>query len=42
MWARDLTVYLIDCSDMPTIHALAKGMAGCFPQIELLTFRFEH
>ena len=36
-----LEVYLIDSSDMPTIHALAKGMAECFPGILRLYFLFE-
>ena len=36
-----LSVYLTDSSDMPTIHALAKGMAGCFPRIWCLSFLFE-
>lgn len=36
----DLSVYLIDSSDMPPIYAL-KGMGGCFPQICCLPFLFE-
>ena len=38
---NDLSAYLIDCSDMPTIHALAKGIARCFPQIRYIPFNFE-
>ena len=37
----DLSVYLIDPSDMPTVHALTKGMAVSFPCISRLNFWFE-
>ena len=37
-----LSVSSINSSDMSTIHALAKGLAGCFPQIRCLLFNFEH
>ena len=37
----DLSVFLTEFSDMPTIHALAKAMAGCFLDISHLSLRFE-
>ena len=37
-----LFVYLIDSSDMPSISALAKSMAGSFPQVRSLCLWFEH
>ena len=37
-----LKVSCINPSDMSIIRALAKGMAGGFPQIRCLTFIFEH
>ena len=37
-----LSIYLIDSSDMPSIDALAKDMAVCFPQIDWLNLWFEH
>ena len=39
---RELTIYLIDSSDMPSIYALAKNMALNFPQIGWLCLCFEH
>jgi hypothetical protein len=38
---RELSIYLIDSSDMPSISALAKGMAVSFPQIAWLNLYFE-
>ena len=37
----DLSMYLIDSSDMPAIFALAKGMAVAFPRIGRLNLWFE-
>ena len=36
-----LSIYLIDSSDMPSIYALAKDMAVSFPQIGWLNLYFE-
>ena len=36
-----LSIYLIDSSDLPSIYALAKDMGVSFPRIEWLTLRFE-
>ena len=38
----ELSIYLIDSSDMPSIYALAKNMAMNFPQIDWLNLYFEH
>ena len=38
----ELFIYLVDSCDMPSIHALTKSMAMRFPQINSLTFCFEH
>ena len=38
---RELDIYLIDSSDMPSISALAKNMAVSFPQIAYLNLSFE-
>ena len=35
-----LSIHLIDPSDMPSIYALAKDMAVSFPQIDWLNVRF--
>ena len=37
----ELSIYLIDSSDMPSISALAKDMAVSFPQIDSLNLYFE-
>jgi hypothetical protein len=37
----DLSIYLTDSSDMPTIHAIAKDMAVIFPQLGWLFFWFQ-
>jgi hypothetical protein len=37
-----LCIYLIDCSDMSMIYALAKNMARTSPDINWLNFWFEH
>jgi hypothetical protein len=37
-----LSIYLIDSSDLPSISALAKGMAVSFPQVFRLNLCFEH
>ena len=39
---RELSIYLIDSSDLPSISALAKNMAVSFPRIRYLHFEFEH
>ena len=36
-----LSIYLIDASDMPSIYALAKDMAVSFPRIDWLNLWFE-
>ena len=38
---REMSIYLIDSSDMPSIYALAKDMAVSFPRIDYLNFWFE-
>ena len=38
---RELSIYLIDSSDMPSIYALAKGLAVSFPQVAYLNLCFE-
>ena len=38
---HELSIYLIDTSDMPSIHALAKDMTVSFPQIRYLNLCFE-
>jgi hypothetical protein len=38
----ELSIYLINSSDMPFISALAKGMAVSFPQVFRLNLCFEH
>ena len=38
---RELSIYLIDSSDLPSIYALAKDMAVSFPEINWLYLRFE-
>ena len=38
---RELSFYLIDSSDIPSISALAKNMAVSFPQIGYLNLCFE-
>ena len=38
---RELSIYLIDSSDMPSISALAKDMAVTFTQISVLNLWFE-
>ena len=38
---RELSIYLIDFSDMPSIYALVKDMAVSFPQITCLDLWFE-
>ena len=38
----DLSIYLNDCSEMATIHELAKTMAVSFPQITTLIFYLKH
>ena len=37
----ELSIYLIDSSDMPSIYALAKNMAVSFPRIIVLNLWFE-
>ena len=37
----ELSIYLIDSSDMPSIYALAKDMAVSFPRIGWLGLWFE-
>jgi hypothetical protein len=37
----ELSIYMIDSSDMSSIYALAKDMAVTFPQISLLYLWFE-
>jgi hypothetical protein len=37
----EISIYLIDTSDMPSIYALAKGLAVIFPQIHWLNLWFE-
>ena len=37
----ELSIYLIDSSDIPSIHALIKDMTVTFPQIGLLNLWFE-
>jgi hypothetical protein len=37
----ELSIYLFDSSDMPSISALAKGMAASFPQIKVFYLCFE-
>ena len=37
-----LAIYLVDSSDMPSIHALAKNMSMTFPKIDYLSFYFEN
>jgi len=39
---RELDIYLIDSSDMPSITALAKNMAVTFPNIGYVNLCFEH
>ena len=36
-----LSIYLIDSSDLPSIYALAKHMAGSFPRVDCLNLQFE-
>ena len=38
---REMSIYLIDSSDMPSIHALVKDMTVNFPQIDSLNLFFE-
>ena len=38
----ELSFYLIDDSDMPSIYALAKDMAVSFPRIDRLDLWFKH
>ena len=38
---NELSIYLIDSSEMPSIFALAKDMAVIFPQIGSLNLWFE-
>ena len=38
----ELSIYLTDSSDTPSIYALAKDMAVGFPQIHWLNVCFEH
>ena len=38
---RELSIYLIDSSDMPSISALAKDIIVSFPQICVLNLWFE-
>ena len=37
-----LSIYLVDSCDIPSIHALAKNMNTSFPKIDYLTFCFEN
>jgi hypothetical protein len=37
----EISIYLIDTSDMPTIYALAKGLAVSFQRIHWLNLWFE-
>ena len=37
----DLSIYLIDSSDIPSIYALVKDMTVSFPQIGWLNLWFE-
>jgi hypothetical protein len=38
---RELSIYLVDSSDIPSISALAKNMVVSFPQIDYLNLCFE-
>jgi hypothetical protein len=38
---RELSIYLVESSDMPSIYALAKDMAVSFPRIGRLNLWFE-
>ena len=38
---RELSIFLTDSSDLPTISALVNVMAVCFPQIDWLNLWFE-
>ena len=38
---RELSIYLIDSSDMPSVYALVKDMVVSFPQISWLNLWFE-
>ena len=38
----ELSIYLIDSSDITSISALAKNMAVSFPQIGYINLCFEH
>ena len=37
----ELTIHLIDSSDMPSIYALAKDMAVSFPLVQWLNLWFD-
>ena len=37
----ELSIYLIDSSDMPSVYALAEDMAVFFPRVEKLNLSFE-
>jgi hypothetical protein len=38
---HELSIYLIDSSDMPSIYTLARNMVVSFPQIGYLNLCFE-